>query len=245
MDYFAELTKLLVQSQNVKYFYLSNASLLYYDTFINFDDEYQFIWKARWSVGKILYIMARYFAFVDVALLLVFTLQEHPDPTRCMHIYKTSAWLLVVGVLVAEALLIVRTYAIFERNTYVLAYLVCLKIGLTIPAIKILNDSFGQTTFLPSPAPTILPCFPDVGIGSCWPAFLCIAIFDLNILSLTTFNAVSQWSAGMGRSRLLKTLVMDGALYFVCLFASSVSNVVILRTQSQVREFLTESHTFK
>lgn len=37
---------------------------------------------------------------------------------------------------------------------------------------------------IPSPAPTVLPCFPISGNGECWPAFLCIAIFDLSALQI-------------------------------------------------------------
>lgn len=41
-----------------------------YDTLIVFGDEVDFIWLQRWSLGKWVYILTRYWAFFDVIVLL-------------------------------------------------------------------------------------------------------------------------------------------------------------------------------
>ena len=40
-----------------------------YDTLINLGDEAAFIWSQRWSVGKTLYLLARYTAIIDAVVL--------------------------------------------------------------------------------------------------------------------------------------------------------------------------------
>ncbi len=41
-----------------------------YDIAINLSDEVSLIWRQRWSVGKVLYILTRYTALFDAVVLL-------------------------------------------------------------------------------------------------------------------------------------------------------------------------------
>jgi len=61
---------LLAQAVNVKLSFAAGAPLLLYDTMINFSDEVNMIWFQRWSVGKVLYILTRYWGLLDAILLL-------------------------------------------------------------------------------------------------------------------------------------------------------------------------------
>lgn len=40
-----------------------------YDTLINLGDEAAFVWSQGWSVGKTLYLLARYTAIIDAVVL--------------------------------------------------------------------------------------------------------------------------------------------------------------------------------
>ncbi|KLO08529.1 hypothetical protein SCHPADRAFT_606289 [Schizopora paradoxa] len=260
----AELAKTLSQTVDVKYFYLTNAVALYYDTLIYFGDEVEFIWLARWSAGKVLYIASRYLAFIDLSLLVVYVTDWHLTPMACMRVFRTSSWLEVAGVLIAEVLLIIRTFALYDRSKAILVYLIFLKIALTIPAIVLINNTFHSFDYISSPAPSILPCMAILqnGHSKMWFAFLCIAIFDLSehpflrgcffignssqpadIVTLTLFRAISSWrSLGRLNTRqapLLTTLYRDGIIYFVCLFATSLSNVFVMKTKADTAYFLT------
>ncbi|KLO06102.1 hypothetical protein SCHPADRAFT_700536 [Schizopora paradoxa] len=234
----AELTTLLEQSVIVKYFYLSNAILLYYDTLLCLSDDIQFIWKARWTAGKVLYIMARYFAFIDLTLLVIYTQDIRLDPYHCKTVYQASAWFQVVGVLVAEILLIMRTYALFQKNKYVLAWLVAIEVGLTIPSIVMINNTLKHMIYVQSPAPTVLPCLPTSTDTMLWFAFMSIAINDLNVAVFTFYKGFSQWKSGMSRAPLLRTLYRDGGLYFTCLFVASLANVVLMKKKTDSAYFL-------
>ncbi|KAF9552736.1 hypothetical protein CPC08DRAFT_260553 [Agrocybe pediades] len=49
----------LLQKQNCSL--IASTTVLAYDIFSTFPEEVQFIWKAKWSFPKILYILARYY----------------------------------------------------------------------------------------------------------------------------------------------------------------------------------------
>ena len=42
--------------------------LLSYDSLLTFGDEVAIIWKGRWRLGQVLYIMARYFTLVSLSI---------------------------------------------------------------------------------------------------------------------------------------------------------------------------------
>ncbi|KLO13520.1 hypothetical protein SCHPADRAFT_358540 [Schizopora paradoxa] len=221
------LKDVLKDEFNVKCMYISNAALLTYDTIINYPDEVQYIWKSSFSLGKCLYVMSRYLAFVDVFLHLRLSFDSSLDPSRCRATYNVIPWTITAGVVIAEAILIARTFAIYSRSCKILAYLVCIRLGTLIPSMKLINDWTHGMQFSESPAPTLAPCvpMPDDGV-KIWLDFLFIAIFDCNIVVLTLWKALSQWKRGLTRHRLVSTLYRDGIGYFVALCIVTVSDPV-------------------
>ncbi|KLO15028.1 hypothetical protein SCHPADRAFT_282963 [Schizopora paradoxa] len=237
-DSIAVLASELTDTIAVKYFYLSNAVILYYDTLLNLREDVKYIWMSRWSLGKCLYILSRYLAFVDLTLLLVYTFDSRLRPSQCLPLYKASAWFQVAGVIFAELILIVRTYAIYQRSRPMLCYLIALHLGLTLPSLNIINRSFAFISYGPSPAPTIIPCVPTIGDVRWWIPFMCIAIFDLNIVTLTLWKAVMDWRSGATRTEFIITLYRDGFMYFAGMFATSLTNVILMKVMRQTPYFL-------
>jgi len=75
-----EIIHALSQAFNVKYTTVSAVFLLFYDTAIGFSDEIKLIWLQRWSFGKVLYIIARYGCFIDVAIALLYNFSPALSP---------------------------------------------------------------------------------------------------------------------------------------------------------------------
>ncbi|KAF8480582.1 hypothetical protein JB92DRAFT_1761020 [Gautieria morchelliformis] len=49
-----------------KYVAVAALAMLTYDYALTFDDEFEFVWKRRWSLGKILFIFNRYFGLLSL-----------------------------------------------------------------------------------------------------------------------------------------------------------------------------------
>ncbi|KAG8904300.1 hypothetical protein FRB99_001934 [Tulasnella sp. 403] len=79
------------------------GTFLIYDILLTFDREYRYIWKARWSLSKILFLLNRYLAPLKLWL-------GPPTATPVMATINT--------------VLIIRTYAIYECRPAVLYVLV-------------------------------------------------------------------------------------------------------------------------
>jgi len=71
---FPGLTPVIVESlhkvQVVNYFYFVTAAVLVYDHVLTFVDEISLVWPATWGLGKVLFILARYPPYIDMAFVL-------------------------------------------------------------------------------------------------------------------------------------------------------------------------------
>ncbi|KAF8591654.1 hypothetical protein K439DRAFT_778639 [Ramaria rubella] len=54
-----------------KYSMVASLTFLVYDYLLNFDVELEFVWKLRWSFGKMLYLFNRYFAPVALSVNMI------------------------------------------------------------------------------------------------------------------------------------------------------------------------------
>jgi len=198
----------------------------------------QYIWKSPWSLGKCLYIASRYFAFADVYVHLQMSFDSGWTPKDCLATSRYIPWFSVIGAVIAEAILIARTFAIYERSYKILTYLVCLRLGTLIPTLKLINDYNRGLKFVESPAPGFSPCVSSGDDpAKIWLAYLFIAILDCNIVALTIWKAGSQWKSGLTGRRLISTLYRDGVAYFMVLCLVSIANVVLLNVQHNMLYF--------
>ncbi|KLO13518.1 hypothetical protein SCHPADRAFT_928474 [Schizopora paradoxa] len=217
---------------NVKCMHVSNAALLTYDTIINFRDEEHYIWRSSWSIGKFLYLFSRYCAFVDLFLYLRLNFDSSLTPKQCHSTFVVFPWMITVGVLSSEAILITRTFAIYSRSYILLAYLVTMRVATVIPSLVIISQWNKGMKYLDSPAPTLAPCIPNPDHRiKLWLDFLFISIFDCHIVALTLFKAYKQWKNGLTKHRLVTTIYRDGIGYFVVLFMISITNLIFLNVE--------------
>ncbi|KAF9462778.1 hypothetical protein BDZ94DRAFT_1236571 [Collybia nuda] len=62
-----------------------------FDYFLTLELEVELIWKARWTLGKVAFLLARYPTFVDVPLILVYSLSPNLSFQTCSLLnYVTS-----------------------------------------------------------------------------------------------------------------------------------------------------------
>jgi len=179
------ITALLSKEFIVNCMLISNAAVLIYDTTILFSDEVTYIWKSPWSLGKCFYIGARYFAFADVFLNLRLSFDSRLTPEGCLATFKGIPWAFIIGSIVTDAIMIARTFAIYERSYKILAYLICFRFAMMIPMMKLVADWNKEMQYIVSPAPTLAPC---LAMGNnhvkVWLCYLFEAMFDsMQILS--------------------------------------------------------------
>ncbi|KAJ3498770.1 hypothetical protein NLJ89_g10175 [Agrocybe chaxingu] len=86
---------------------------------VNFWVKINHIWMQPWTFGTGIFLVNRYLPFVDTSLVLYLQFTTtHID--MCNKYYRVSTWLIAVGLMVSELILLMRTYAMWQRRRIIL-----------------------------------------------------------------------------------------------------------------------------
>jgi len=223
------------QAINVNYVNLIAVTLLVYDTLLTLGDEILYIWRVKWTFIKCVYIASKYLAFVDGVLMLLFLFDTNLDHVTCFTLYSATTYVIIAGIVLAEIILLMRTCALWGLSRYILWYLILIDLAaVTVSVVKLRSSFHGnKLEFVPSPIPTIRPCFPvfqDTVVDNIYVDFICVMAIELNVLILTFWRGFLHWKRST--NPLIYVFYRDGVVYLVCLVAISATNVVFFLTQN-------------
>ncbi|EJT96790.1 hypothetical protein DACRYDRAFT_60032, partial [Dacryopinax primogenitus] len=89
-----------------------------YDYLLMFPKERRYIWGAKWTPGKILFVLVRYMPFIDLPLW-PFDAFLANLPLDCDVATYITIIGLVIACVLADVVYGLRTWALWSRNRYV------------------------------------------------------------------------------------------------------------------------------
>jgi len=213
----------------VKYSNFVSTTILVYDVLITMPDEIRLIWPWEWRIGKVLYLVTRYSAFIDNIIFQVFWFKNGMSARTCKVMFDTGSWFLFCGIVIAQWIICMRTYALWGQKKIILALLITLCLATEISSIILMHRFLDDMIWTISPFPTISKCFVVIPDNKLYIDYGLIMVVELTIVSLTVWKGIQQWRV-RGTSTLLSTLYRDGALFFASLFAISMANFLLYVT---------------
>ncbi|KAI0064839.1 hypothetical protein BV25DRAFT_1822576 [Artomyces pyxidatus] len=207
----------------VPYSVAAIGALLVYDYLCTLDQEVEHVWSGTWTVGKALFILNRYPPFVDTFISLKL-LTSGGTPEDCRRQFIAVTWLISSGVIVSELILMLRTYAIWERQRWVLILLSTAAAVLYIPALVVTQMETKSFIFASTP-PGETGCSLQHASAIIFLAYVLLLISETLIFTLTVIKAVQHLKRT--RSPMVVTLYRDGVLFYFCLLFFTVANVVV------------------
>ncbi|OCH96427.1 hypothetical protein OBBRIDRAFT_718231 [Obba rivulosa] len=206
----------------------STDAVVVWDWTFGLPREWRFIWRTSWTPVKIAYLFCRYWVLAVVPYLLWAFTVNHPWET-CERIYRIPVGLAMWNQVAAEIILLIRTYAFFNRNIYVLILLVTALAG--VVSYQLYVDT---TQMLPLPFinPDKGPCLPMSKPHSAdlLGFFIAPLIYDTLVTTMTVGKAISiRRRSGGPSSRLIQTFLREGKLptqrvfYYILI---SIANLV-------------------
>lgn len=216
------------------------ATLFTYDYFTTLAAEVDLVWRGRWGVGKILFLMSRYVMWPEVVLVFYYALFKDA-PTHCRFTFTYSMCSVLAALTIADAILVLGTWAIWQTSRRVLIFLSAFLCALTVTnAYYFARDM--QEFILISPdqvdpsiakmlgrhSCTVTAIGRDIGVP-----WIAVAAFELVIFLMTVFKLRGGASTAVKcrSSRLSSAIHRDGTLYFTLLFGVSSANAVLVYTQ--------------
>ncbi|TFK97307.1 hypothetical protein BDV98DRAFT_514051, partial [Pterulicium gracile] len=223
-------------------------AVIWYDYFLTFPAEVEYIWKKRWRLSTILYLCCRHQMLGNVLYMLglakVLTqggdlwLKQFDTVNnglncawpflcyRCDHWYRVIAALSVLGRAAVIIVFAARTYAVYGRSIYVL-----IPVGALGLAVVIL-DIVRHLTGVKSSVVLIHPSMPS--LSEVFDTLLSVLVlsFELVCLVLTAWRCGQEIHATGGfqqapKKSLFVVMLQQGILYFALVSMITMGAVIL------------------
>ncbi|KAF8887424.1 hypothetical protein CPB85DRAFT_1441729 [Mucidula mucida] len=220
----------LEHMQIVTYFDVASTALLVHEYILTFEQEVTLIWPSAWNITKILYLLTRYLPFVDAVLVLWHQFTPNMPLDQCYLAYKSTGWMFTISFAMAEVILTIRTWAVWNRNRLLTFALPIFYIACWAPDFTFMGIFLDSMRFGVPPIENFQGCLVTAGnpiLSWCW---ILLMIYEGVMLLLMAIKAFGEFrNVHAGTPQLLAGILKDGILYYLYLFVLSTINVVIIR----------------
>ncbi|PCH34042.1 hypothetical protein WOLCODRAFT_141940 [Wolfiporia cocos MD-104 SS10] len=210
-------------------------AVVVWDWILALPREWRFIWKTSWTPVKVAYLFCRYWVLAVVPYLLWAFVVNH-TLEECKNIYRIPVALAMWNQASAETILLIRTYAFFNRNIYMLALLVSALGGVVAYQLYVATSEMLLLPFAPVTA-TKGPCFPCSKPGSAdlLGFFLAPLAYDTMVTIMTIGKAIAmRRRSGGPNSRLIQTFIREGVFYYMLISVANLVNGIFYLQPRQV-----------
>ncbi|KJA16626.1 hypothetical protein HYPSUDRAFT_71283 [Hypholoma sublateritium FD-334 SS-4] len=201
-------------------FWIVSSTLLIFDYLCTLSTEVDYVWKssrAR-SIGILLFYLNRYLPFLDIVLVL---------PIRFFDIsYKSiallipiSVWSGVIGMLISQVIIYLRTFAIWNRDRYVCIILatllvVVLSSSLVTLVLQTTQGLVNQLSGYANVSLKMLVLYSSIFAG------------EIVVVTLTMIKACQQGSHSS--TVWVGQLYKNGIAFCLCMLTCSSVNILLL-----------------
>ncbi|KAJ6571356.1 hypothetical protein B0H19DRAFT_1255341 [Mycena capillaripes] len=190
------------------YLNLVSFSVLFYDYGLSFGDEVSRFWGLPATAPNVLFFLNRY--------------------GICGYLHSYHQYFAVVTQIIIGIMLILRTYALYERNRRVLALMVFVASGvIAVGAWSVIAGPKAKAGDEVPQLPLYIGCSSgispsqSIGLVAAWAG---MGVFDATIFLLTLYRALSRRrTQGLD---LVTVLLRDGSIYFGVIVMANLSNIL-------------------
>jgi len=206
--------------QMSKYFNVAGIAILVFDYLITIEDEARWVWDRKWDTTRLIFTVSRYVPFLGTGLTSYYLSFDSPFAPCPSSLQATENVIHIIGVVAAELLLILRTYAFWHGDKRLLYGLLAYAVVTICAAIAI---DTSPTQFLPGGQPQ-LGCLLESPRNSAL-VYAILLLYELVIFGLIAYKS---FDASRGtRSSIVRIIYRDGIFYVLCIIAITLANVII------------------
>lgn len=204
-----------------KYFQIVGFVILVFDHILTFSEEVERIWKQKISGAAVLFLINRYFTPLQFIVIIDAFIDPIWTPSACSRFVPFEGASTVAVIAVCELIMVLRVFALYERNMTILAFLLILWIS------QVITSSIGISTgFAVRLPPGLVGCIL-VGNSKIFPAvWLAPLITNSVIFGLSLYRA-RRYILKSGPLPMLQVFLRDGSMYFLVIFMANLTNVLI------------------
>ncbi|KAF9485255.1 hypothetical protein BDN70DRAFT_871667 [Pholiota conissans] len=192
----------------------ASFALLYYDYLLTLPTEVSRFWNSRrltWASS--LFYGNRYISLIGHVPVMFQYFWTSPDLKTCKALSSFHQYLAVLIQIIVGIILIIRTYALYGCNRFILLLLCSCALTVIVYGIWCVmsqqSPNYTVDDLLPNSC--LLPVFESLSsrLASAWTGMLC---FDILIFCMTLYKSLT--SRNDGNSNILHVMLRDGTIYF-------------------------------
>jgi len=210
----------------------ASGAILTYDFFCTLDLEVNHVWSRPFSTSTLIFVLNRYSPFIDTFLSLSLKLTVN-SPERCVAGFKVVTWFIAFGIILAEIIMMLRTYAIWGCRRSVMIGFIVLGLVTFVPAIAITQIELSSLIYIQKP---YLGCYLSHASPIIIVAYILLVLCETVIAIMMAIKAFQHLPHS--HSRWVDSLYKNGLLYYACLFAISLGNVLVPVVNSHLANML-------
>jgi len=181
------------------------------------------VWKRRWGLGTVLFVFNRYSPFVESIISLSIRF-FFPSPQACEKLTAVLTWFIVLGLLTSEFILMLRTYAIWDRNRIALRIL--LATGILVSVVGIVSTEMELRSIKWTHPPNGgTGCHLSEASTIIFLAYISLLVCETTIAVMTFIKALSHLRRS--HSDFVVVLYRDGLLFYLYCIGISLLNIVL------------------
>ncbi|KAG2090377.1 uncharacterized protein F5147DRAFT_724770 [Suillus discolor] len=119
------------------YYTVASTVVVIYDWALTFEQEFELVWKRRWSVTSVLYLALRYGG-------IIYAVFDIPGSITTLYVSDDGTvldfeqwWMFTIANIILGAIMITRLHAMYQRSRKMLIFLVVFFLTLTITSAVI------------------------------------------------------------------------------------------------------------
>jgi len=188
------------------------------------------------TLVTVLFHIIRYLPFFDGPIHLAQQFLSDPSRSTCNTLFHVYGWLVVFSILVANSVLVLRTYALWENKRNVALSLFALLVACIIGVGYFMEKFISSFFYDQSPSRSAFPgCFISQSGRAFWISYLLLLLFHNVILILTVIKLIK--GKRLRGSSLLRTIYRDGIMFYAILSVLSLINIIMFNTTQTYLKF--------
>ncbi|EIM80014.1 uncharacterized protein STEHIDRAFT_150848 [Stereum hirsutum FP-91666 SS1] len=215
----------------------STTSIWIWDWLVCLPEEWKYIWKAQWSAIKMVYLMVRYYALAVLIMTDIWVLGVWTEESCSRYLRILPAFAVLVELSV-ELVLVLRVYALWGRNKWLLIFLSLMMLGFTGVMVSSAVLSFGYTKLPAWPGPCLITQQPSIAGPNFIVAFFASPmVVDFTLTAMTIWRGLRHRASG-STSRPINIFIKHHVLYFVAISSLNLINVVFFLQKNKLIQSL-------
>ncbi|KAK0433712.1 hypothetical protein EV421DRAFT_1909902 [Armillaria borealis] len=215
------------------YSFIASLTVLVYDLLLLLPTEIDYVWLPR-PVHPLLplFVLNRYLPLVDV-VISINGLSHKPTAAHCRQLFYITGPLGVLSIFASQAILMIRTYAIWDRHRVVFWCFIGTATFCFIPVIVYLGIMLKTSRFVEPFDHT--DCLSH---SSNMPNILYIPVLvsETIIASFTLFKGVQHLRRS--HDAFVKEFYVSGMFFYACLLLITLANILVPMWAHNVAPFL-------